>query len=177
MTDAQSLNLNNNRKRTRGSKMSEKNRSYSVIQDFDNKRANAHATLFVASMFGSFTLLSLVDRLVDIKVFSLSNCAIFGLLLFSYVLVGLFGAYSLLNFFLYATTSQIAERKIIEEKEGRMLTEAKKGWRGISKWFADFKERKEEGLLKGRKEDILVFLYVLIVSLPMLAFFVRFLCG
>ena len=164
--------------------MSEKD-PYLVIQDFDNKRANAHATLFVASMFGSFTLLSLTDRLVDLKVFSFSNCAIFGLLLLSYVLVGLFGAYSLLNFFLYATTSQIAEREIIRDKEREMVIEAKKGFGIILKWFVDFKtpdpkekaSEKGDSLLRRRKGEILVFLYFLIVSLPMLAFVIRFICG
>lgn len=135
--------------------MSKDKSKYTVIQDFDNKRANAHATLFVASMFGSFTLLSLTDRLVDVKVFSLNNCAIFGLLLFSYVLVVLFGAYSLLNFFLYATTSRIAEKKVIGEggeEEGKIAEEVKQGRKGIEKWFVDFKQRKES-FLKGRKEE------------------------
>jgi hypothetical protein len=174
---------------------------YSVIQDFDNKRANAHASLFVASMFGSFAILSLMDRLLNpidrSKVFSSSNYVIFGLLFSGYVLVGLFGAYSLLNFFFYATTSQHAERKIIGGKEKEVVEETKKGLKGILKWFADFKvhpsiepEPKEKASeketsfidrsidrIKGRNQDIFVALYVLIISLPMLAFFIRFFCG
>lgn len=42
----------------------ERIRNLNVIQDFNNKKANAHAAIFVASMFALFTVLSLAQRIV-----------------------------------------------------------------------------------------------------------------
>lgn len=152
---------------------------YEVIQDFDNKRANAHASLFVASMFGLFTLLALMARILNrsMPYFVI----VLGLLFVSYVFVFVFGLYSLLNFFIYATVSEAAEEKIVEGKE-RELVEAI-DWRGVEKIFVGLKvaskepekDTRRKGFLRN-KGTIFAFIYALIGWLPFIAFWIWLIC-
>jgi len=66
-----------------------------VIQDFNNKKANSHATIFVASMFALFTVLSIAQRIViqTSSKGSILNLPILGLSIASYILIWLFGLY------------------------------------------------------------------------------------
>lgn len=148
---------------------------YEVIQDFDNKRANAHASLFVASMFGLFTLLALMARILDRT--SPNYVAIFVLFVISYGLIFLFGLYSLLNFFFYATVSQAAEEKIIEGKERQLVNSIP--WAGVEKVFVGMKMASEEPEKDTNRKRFLrtkgtffVVLYVLIGLLPLIAFMI-----
>jgi hypothetical protein len=80
-------------------------RNWTVIQDFNNKKANAHATIFIASLFGLFSILSLMGRLFS-PISSINssgnyNVTVFILLSFSYWLIWAFGLYSLGNFTYY----------------------------------------------------------------------------
>jgi hypothetical protein len=155
---------------------------YEVIQDFYNKRANAHASLFVASMFGLFSLLALMGRIVDRYSFAGSNLTVLILLSISYGLVWLFGLYSSLNFFFHATIAQHAEKKIVQDKDRRIIDKAKAKWKWIPKTFADFKgpktsntsEEEESRWFNNNKENAFVFFYFLIGLLPLIAFFLWF---
>jgi hypothetical protein len=111
------------------------------MQDFFNKRGNAHASFFVASMFGLFNLLALMGRFVDRSLFSVGNLGVIISLLLSYGFVWFFGLYSLLNFFFYATVAQIAERKIVGEMESELIDEVRKSWTLIPRRFASVKEQ------------------------------------
>lgn len=160
---------------------------YEVIQDFDNKRANAHASLFVASMFGLFSLLALMGRIVDRTLPSFANYAVIILLLLSYIFVWFFGLYSLLNFFFYATVAHYAKGEIVKEKEVELIREAKRGWTWIPRKFASFKEpniniseqasERKEKRFSHNKETVFVVIYFAIGLLPMVAFWIWFLAS
>ena len=110
-----------------------------VIQDFNNKKANSHATIFAASVFALFTVLSLSTRIVTAGVFDQANIIIFTLSLVSYSLIIFFGVYSSMNFTYYSTISQRTEELIIKGLERKLITEEIKKWNTPLKQFASFK--------------------------------------
>lgn len=120
---------------------------YEVIQDFHNKRANAFASLFVASMFGLFTLLSLMERIVD-----LTSPLI--LLILCYLTVFGFGLYSLLNFSYYATVAQIAKWQIkdVQKTETKLLEGITKERTWFFRSFAYLKVRPLVAASKASKQ-------------------------
>jgi len=142
-------------------------KSLSIVQDFFSKRAVAHASFFVASMFGLFTILSFMER--DVNRISLAwnwNLRL-SLLSATYWFIWLFGFYSLGNFGYYATLAQHAEEKIAENKDNEIINESKKGLGRILKWFYDFKSgHRKEGLFGWvRKHNtIMFFLFYIVIG-------------
>ena len=160
-----------------------------IIQDFHNKKANAHATIFVASMFALFSVLSLMTKIVT----NVSSLA-FLFSTISYSIIWLFGGYSLLNFFFYTTISQCAKHKITKGTDKTLFDEAIETWDGVLKLYArkvklpklDIKVTKESskqsrarfyGRLRGlssyllkHNADIFVFLYCIVGWFPFIAF-------
>ena len=167
-----------------------------VIQDFNNKKANSHATIFVASMFALFTVLSLASRIVLAASFSFSNCLILSFSLISYILILIFGFYSMLNFSYYSTISQRAEEEIIGDLNNQLISKYVREWKGILKWFADNKmpnlekekpkkkiqpeiesnEIFKKPLVSGNLKLFLI-VYVIIGLLPFFAFLIWFFVG
>jgi len=157
----------------------------SIVQDFFSKRAVAHASFFVASMFGLFTILSLMEKFIDRMPFhgvtwQLTwdwNFTRFLLLSSSYVFIWLFGLYSFGNFSYYATLAQRVEEKIAKNKDNEIINESKKGLGGILKWFYDFKSgHRQEGSFGWvrRHNTILLFiLYLLVGSFPFISLLSR----
>jgi hypothetical protein len=94
----------------------ELNRQLTVAENFYSSRTVAHASFFVASIFGSFTILALMKREFVSSV----------LLSIIYWLVFLFGVFSFLNFSRYAIRAQIAEGKTANEAETFIKQELEK---------------------------------------------------
>jgi hypothetical protein len=80
-------------------------KSLSVMQDFYSKRAAAHASFFVASVFGLFTVLRLIDNMY----YSFWSKTVLALV---YVSLWIMGIYSFLNFSFYASIAHNAERSL-----------------------------------------------------------------
>lgn len=150
-------------------------RNLTVIQDFNNKKANAHATIFVASMFALFTVLSLAQRIVT-KVSSncsIPNFTVLWLSIVSYLLIWVFGLYSMLNFTYYSTVSQRAEEKIVGDMERQLISSYKKGWKGVFKLFASFKVPDgDQGFIRRNNEWMSIIIYSTIGLLPFIAFII-----
>jgi hypothetical protein len=155
---------------------------FKIIQDFDNKRANAFASLFIASMFGLFGLLGVMVRIHDSPSFFNGSAIYF--LLSSYILVWIFGLYSLLNFFFYATVAQLAETQITGETRNNLIRNVIDEWAWIPRTFANFKVQIKKAVasegkkvagpskfiwFRVHKETIFVVLYILIGLLPLFA--------
>jgi hypothetical protein len=157
---------------------------WNVIQDFNNKKANSHATIFVASMFALFTVLSLAQRIVSKESFSCSNYIVLILSLVSYILIWFFGFYSILNFSFYSTVSQRAEERIIGNTERQLIMIERKKWKGILRIFSNYKVPdydEGQGLVGktisspvNKNLEIFVIIYVIIGFLPLVAFLIWF---
>jgi len=80
-------------------------RSLSVVQDFYSKRAVAHASFFVASVFGLFTVLRLIYEMNPYPASQFTLSVV-------YIGVWIFGGYSFLNFSFYATIANSAQKAI-----------------------------------------------------------------
>ena len=152
-----------------------------IIQDFNNKKANAHATIFVASMFALFTFLSLATRItqkVSISAPSpIPNMCIIGLSILSYWIIWGFGLYSLGNFTYYSTLAQGAERKLVAwKKERRLIKEYENEWSKVFKIFVDFKHNENQGhimsQIRRNNEQLSIMVYFLIGVLPFAAYIV-----
>lgn len=149
-----------------------------VVQDFNNKKANAHATIFVASMFALFTVLSLAQRIVT-KVSS--NCSIWnytilGLSIASYILIWVFGLYSIGNFTYYSTLSQIAENQIVGDMDRELIRKHKNDWSIVVRVFANFKLNEDQGRIRkyvrSHNEWASIIIYSVIGLLPFIAFII-----
>jgi len=150
-------------------------RNLNVIQDFNNKKANSHATIFVASMFSLFTVLSLTQRIINksFPSFLCWNTLILFLSIISYGLIWFFGLYSLLNFSYYSTVAQRAEQQLVKGMDRNLINNYKSEWTGIVKKFASFKvPDKEQGKLRRNNEVISICVYSIIGILPLIAFLV-----
>jgi hypothetical protein len=173
----------------------QKIRNLTVIQDFNNKKANSHATLFVASMFALFTVLSLASRIVTPASFSFSNYLILSFSLINYIFIWIFGLYSMLNFSYYSTVSQRAEEEIVCGLDNQLISDHMKEWKGILKCFANYKmpnldKKKAKKIIQpeiegqeivsktivSRNLEIFIIGYAVIGLLPFLAFLIWF-CG
>ena len=161
-------------------------RNLTVIQDFNNKKANSHATIFVASMFALFTVLSLASRIATPS-FSFSNYLILSFSSISYLFIWIFGLYSILNFSYYSTVSQRAEEEIVCGLDKQLISDYMKKWKGILKWFANYKMPKSTLIyppIKGQEiinktivsRNLAFFIigYALIGLLPFVAFIIWF---
>jgi hypothetical protein len=149
----------------------------STVQDFFSKRAVAHASFFVASIFGLFTILSLMEKFVNRMPFygiiwQLAwdwNFARFLLLSSSYWFIWLFGLYSFANFGYYATLAQRTEEKIAEGKEIEIIDETKKKLGRRLSWFYGFKsglsQRGLSGWIRSHGTILLSILYFLLIGL------------
>lgn len=135
----------------------ERIRNLNVIQDFNNKKANAHAAIFVASMFALFTVLSLAQRIVVNVVNDTVNLNLCILILssVSYWLIWFFGLYSIGNFTYYSTVAQKAEEGIIGYSELNLIKEHLKGWKGFFKFFASFKIKENKSPTLNLSETIM----------------------
>jgi hypothetical protein len=158
----------------------ERIRNLNVIQDFNNKKANSHATIFVASMFSLFTVLSLSQRIVakEFPSFLCWNTLVLALSLVSYGLIWLFGLYSFLNFSYYSTVAQRAEEQLVQDLDRKLISHYKSKWTGILKRFASFKvpntddDGTGQGTFRRNNEAISVLFYFIIGFLPLLAFLI-----
>jgi hypothetical protein len=146
----------------------------SIVQDFFSKRAVAHASFFVASIFGLFTILSLMEKFINRMPFygviwQLAwdwNSARFLLLSSSYWFIWLFGLYSFANFGYYATLAQKAEEKIVENKDIEIIKESKEKHGRALNWFYNFKSGLQQKGLFGwvrRHNAIMFFLFYFFV--------------
>jgi hypothetical protein len=153
----------------------ERIRNLTVIQDFNNKRANAHAAMFVASMFALFTVLSLAQRTV-INDHLILNPWILFLPIASYWIIWFFGLYCLGNFTYYSTVAQRAENEIIGNMEHDLISQYIPLWKGLFKSFASFKinENRDRILrfIRSHNEFLSIFVYSLIGILPFIAFII-----
>jgi len=152
-------------------------KSLSIVQDFFSKRAVAHASFFVASIFGLFTILSFMEKSISRiplseVIWQLAwdwNFARLILLSSTYWFIWLFGLYSFANFNFYATLAQHAEEKIAENKDNEIINESKKGLGGILKWFYDFKsgllQKGLSGWIRNHETILLSTLYFLLIGL------------
>ena len=172
MSQSESQNLNNS-----DYKQSIRERNLTVIQDFNNKKANSHATIFVASMFALFSVLSLAQRIVSKSALAIStwNNVIFVLSIASYAVIWFFGLYSLLNFFYYSTVANRAEYRLVRGMERALVEEYKSSWKWVSKNFASFKvPEKPQNLIRRNTQAIGICVYGVIGFLPLSAFLVWF---
>jgi phosphotransferase system glucose/maltose/N-acetylglucosamine-specific IIC component len=149
--------------------MAEEDRGFAVVQDFYSKKAVAHASFLVASMFGLFTILAFAERTLGNPPSYLN----FFLLAITYWSIWVFGLYSMFNFSLYATMAQHAERHAAMNEDDQVKDEVKKSSNRILKPFVDFKmasanEKIKFGVRSHFDYVFLVF-YVLIGILPFLA--------
>jgi hypothetical protein len=150
-------------------------RNLNVIQDFNNKKANSHATIFAASVFALFTVLSLSTRIVTPGVFDPSNVIIFIFSSVSYFLIIFLGGYSSMNFTYYSTISQRAEELIVEGLERQLITEEMKKWKNPLKRFASFKvPPNEQGWTRRNLQTLILIGYSVIGILPFVAFVIWF---
>jgi hypothetical protein len=150
-----------------------------VSQDFNNKKANSHATIFVASMFALFTVLSLATRIVKTPISSncaLSNYAVLGFSIFSYILIWLFGFYSLANFAYYSTAAFHAEHRIVGGMDRELMSGYMEGKKNIFRTFVSFKLN-SEGRIRRNNEWISVLIYLAIGLLPFFAFIIWVISG
>jgi hypothetical protein len=85
-------------------------RQLAIVEDFYSTRAVAHASFFVASVFGLFAILELMERR-----FSMTSLALLSL---AYWIVWAFGLFSFLNFCRNALRANYAERMIASQAEG-----------------------------------------------------------
>ncbi len=152
-------------------------RNLNVIQDFNNKKANSHATIFVASVFALFTVLSLASRIVTPSDCSIQNLTIIGLSIFSYFLIWAFGLYSLGNFTYYSTVASRAETQIVSGMDSelvRIYRSAK--WEKVFKIFANFKLNEGQGrvmtAIRNYNEYWSLIVYSIIGFLPLIAFII-----
>ena len=150
-------------------------RNLTVIQDFNNKKANSHATIFVASMFALFTVLSLATRIVAQASFSISNCTVLFFSSVSYILIWIFGLYSALNFSYYSTVSQRAEEAIVCGLDRQLISSYMEDWKGPLRRFANFKVPPDQGWFRKKLEWTIIIGYFVIGVLPFLAFLIWFL--
>lgn len=150
-------------------------RNFGIIQDFNNKKANSHATIFVASMFGLFTILSLAQRISKLFSNPIYDYTILGFSVASYVLIWFFGLYELLNFFYYSTTAFLAEDRLVVGLETELATVYRKEGKGLPKRFALFKvPEKPQGFVRKNNEQISIVVYIAIGLLPLIAFLIWF---
>lgn len=155
-------------------------RGFTVLQDFYSKRAVAHASFFVASIFGLFTVLSFIERVLPSvvtvnQIFLLPLKSVGYLLLYIiYWLIWLFGLYSLYNFGLYSTKSQHAEVKLAEKQDALIRGEIKNDTKFPKNYLA-FKDQDQEhkslSWLKRNNLAIFVLFYLLFGLLPFIALF------
>jgi hypothetical protein len=146
-----------------------------IIQDFNNKKANSHATIFVASMFALFTVLSLATRVMEPISVKPPNYLVLSLCSISYFLILLFGMYAALNFTYYSTISQNAEEAIVCGFDRQFINKSMKDWRGTVKIFAKFKVPiKGQGWLRRKLDWIIIIGYLMSGILPFIAFIIWF---
>jgi len=100
-----------------------------AIQDFYSARTVAHATFFLSSLFGLFTILSLMVNMkipsmiqangfISVQFLAMAIC-----LLFPYIIVWFFGLYSLFNYKYYAAVAEAAQVKIVGRVAGDLIKE------------------------------------------------------
>ncbi len=98
-----------------------------AIQHFYSARTVAHATFFLSSIFGLFTILSLIvnmkipsivqaNGLISVQFLAVAIC-----LLFPYIIVWFFGLYSLFNYKYYAAVAEAAQAKIVGPVAGQLI--------------------------------------------------------
>lgn len=94
------------------------NRQVGIIEDFYSTRAVAHASFFVASVFGLFTILTLMEVLLE-KLNSNGSEANFTIISLSLVYWGAFGfgLYSFMNFGHYSNLAKTAIWKTAREAD------------------------------------------------------------
>ena len=107
----------------------ERIRNLTIIQDFNNKKANSHATMFVASMFALFTILSLASRIVAPESYDTANIIVLTLSLVSYHCIWFFGLVFAGNFAFYSTVSQRAEEAIVQGLDKQLIDSYLETWR------------------------------------------------
>jgi hypothetical protein len=155
-------------------------RDWTVIQDFNNKKANSHATIFVASMFALFTVLSLAQRIMSKGSQVSLNYVVLPLFLATYILIWFFGLYSMLNFSFYSTISQRAEERIIGNRENDLIKSTKVQWKGILKLFSNYKvpdHNESQGRASSTVDSnfgLFIGVYIAIGLLPLVAFIIWF---
>jgi len=146
-----------------------------TIQDFYSKRTVAHASFFVSSLFGLFTLLSLMltvkargSTLVPLE-------TILVLLLVPYGIVWFFGLYSLFNFDYYASLAEHAETKIASDKMSELALDIIDKRKGIMKRLFRMKAGFSDAPLKRfRVHKIAIFLtlYAVLGLLPLVVIWI-----
>jgi hypothetical protein len=157
-------------------KNDDEQKALNVIQEFNNKKATTHATIFVASMFALFTVLSLAQRIINksFPSFLCWNTLTFSLSIASYVLIWIFGLYSFFNFSYYSTVAQRAEDQVVKGRDRALILNYIPQWTGLLKKFARFKvpEKAEsvQAEIRNSNEGITVIVYILIGLLPLIAF-------
>jgi len=100
-----------------------------AIQHFYSARTVAHAAFFLSSLFGLFTILSLMvnmkipsvvqaNGLISVQFLAVAIC-----LLFPYIIVWFYGLYSLFNFKYYSAVAEAAQVKIVGVVAGALIKE------------------------------------------------------
>jgi hypothetical protein len=133
------------------------------VVDFHSNRAVAHASFLIASIFGLFTVLPLIEILVG------KSPIAFVFLSIAYWLLWVFGLYSFGNFSYFASIAEVAKEKITAYQpiiESKIRSEAKnRQWKLLGRFF----DLKRAGLLGKKKIPLILLLYVLVGLLPFLA--------
>jgi len=146
----------------------EERNGYAVVQDFYSKRAVAHASFFVASVFGSFTILTFMERCYE-RLSSNGIASIMTLVLLSltYWAIGGLGFYSFMNFSNYSNLAQHAEQKGAGKVDKEIRDEARKIQGKATGWFADIKSSKQFA-----RHNLLMFLlaYLAVIIFAFTAF-------
>jgi hypothetical protein len=83
-------------------------RQLSVVEDFYSTRAVAHASFFVASIFGLFAILAFMERFTMVSKILVS---------FAYWAVWSGGLYSFMRFSFYSGRAQAAQRRTTKDAE------------------------------------------------------------
>jgi hypothetical protein len=144
----------------------ELNRQLAIVEDVYSTRAVAHASFFVASLFGLFTILALIlmERL------SITSSV---LLSITYWLVWSFGLFSFLNFSRYATRANRAIEKTASEATklvSKQIENATCLQDKIVRWFEGLRSDK---WLRNRDKTLFIIAYIAIGLFGYVAFLFR----
>jgi hypothetical protein len=146
-----------------GEKEQELKRQLTVAEDFYSSRTVAHASFFVASIFGSFTILALMEReFVSLVLLSII-----------YWFVFLFGVFSFLNFSRYAIRAQIAERKIANEAETFIKQELEKSTTRQDKLIRQFDRRRASPKIANIDKYLFLIVYFAVGLIAFVAVLLR----
>ncbi len=147
----------------------EADRQLTVLQDFYSKRAVAHASFFIASVFGLFAVLALMERYSEKIRSDSSVTAVLALLSLVYLSVGALGVYSFMNFTNYSNRAQKAVGRTAK-KADESIRELKTPKTSQDKLLMTFENMKSCKWFKDHNMFLFLSAYIAVVAFAYVAF-------